>query len=89
MPRRLPTLVEFLCGCKSARQRDYPKMPGEPVVRKRFRIRGTVQGVGFRPFVFGLANELGLSGFVLNYGDGVLAEVEGLARRGRLEASSR
>jgi hydrogenase maturation protein HypF len=46
-------------------------------VRKRFRVRGTVQGVGFRPFVYALANRLGLSGFVLNDPTGVLIEVEG------------
>jgi hydrogenase maturation protein HypF len=38
-----------------------------------------VQGVGFRPFVFGLAEELGLSGFVLNDSQGVVVEVEGEA----------
>jgi hydrogenase maturation factor HypF (carbamoyltransferase family) len=38
-----------------------------------------VQGVGFRPFVHGLAERYGLSGFVLNDPDGVLAEIEGAA----------
>jgi hydrogenase maturation protein HypF len=47
--------------------------------RLRLRIRGAVQGVGFRPFVHGLAERHGLSGFVLNDPDGVLAEVEGTA----------
>ena len=41
------------------------------------RVTGTVQGVGFRPFVYRLAGELGLAGFVLNDDRGVLAEVEG------------
>src|SRR5919197_5884996 len=41
------------------------------------RIRGVVQGVGFRPFVFGLARRYGLVGFVLNDGDGVVVEAEG------------
>jgi hydrogenase maturation protein HypF len=36
-----------------------------------------VQGVGFRPFVHGLALRCGLSGFVLNDDEGVLAEIEG------------
>ena len=45
--------------------------------RLRDRVRGAVQGVGFRPFVYGLAERYGLSGFVLNDQDGVLAEVEG------------
>jgi hydrogenase maturation protein HypF len=45
--------------------------------RLRIRVRGAVQGVGFRPFVHGLAARLGLSGFVLNDADGVLAEIEG------------
>ncbi|MGZ4389946.1 MAG: acylphosphatase, partial [Gaiellaceae bacterium] len=45
--------------------------------RRRFRVRGVVQGVGFRPFVYGLARRHGLGGFVLNDGDGVLVEAEG------------
>ncbi|WP_329572713.1 carbamoyltransferase HypF [Kitasatospora sp. NBC_01266] len=45
--------------------------------RKQVVVRGIVQGVGFRPFVFALATELGLAGHVTNTGDGVLAEVEG------------
>ncbi|MDH4178164.1 MAG: acylphosphatase, partial [Thermoleophilia bacterium] len=36
--------------------------------RRRFRVRGVVQGVGFRPFVYGLAQRYGLGGFVLNDG---------------------
>lgn len=45
-------------------------------VRVRARITGVVQGVGFRPFVYSLANQLGLSGFVGNDVDGVFLEVE-------------
>ena len=40
-------------------------------------MRGTVQGVGFRPYVYRLAGELGLAGWVLNDAHGVLLEVEG------------
>ncbi len=45
--------------------------------RRRFDVTGIVQGVGFRPFVYGLARRHGLSGFVLNDGGGVVVEVEG------------
>ena len=43
------------------------------------RVTGTVQGVGFRPFVYSLAARLGLSGFVGNDSEGVFAEIEGPA----------
>ena len=45
--------------------------------RRRIRVRGVVQGVGFRPFVHRLATGRGLGGYVLNDGDGVVVEVEG------------
>ena len=48
-------------------------------MRRRVRVRGVVQGVGFRPFVYGLAQRHGLAGFVLNDGEGVVAEAEGPA----------
>jgi hydrogenase maturation protein HypF len=50
------------------------------IERLRVRVRGTVQGVGFRPFVWRLASELSLDGWVLNDAEGVLAEVQGGAR---------
>ena len=46
-------------------------------IRLRIRVAGIVQGVGFRPFVHGLASGLGLSGFVGNDESGVLIEAEG------------
>ena len=45
--------------------------------RRSVRVRGVVQGVGFRPFVHHLAEELGLEGHVGNDTDGVFVEVEG------------
>ena len=45
--------------------------------RLKVTVRGVVQGVGFRPFVYRLASELGLHGWVLNSAQGVFIEVEG------------
>jgi hydrogenase maturation protein HypF len=45
--------------------------------RLRVEIQGAVQGVGFRPFVYRLATELGLTGWVINDTSGVFIEVEG------------
>jgi len=45
--------------------------------RRAIAIRGTVQGVGFRPFVYSLASRLDLHGFVRNQTSGVEIEVEG------------
>ena len=45
--------------------------------RLRIAIQGAVQGVGFRPFVFRLAEQLGLYGWVLNSSQGVQIEVDG------------
>jgi hydrogenase maturation protein HypF len=47
--------------------------------RLRLVIRGAVQGVGFRPFVYRLARTLRLSGWVCNSPAGVFIEVEGAA----------
>ena len=47
--------------------------------RCRLRVRGLVQGVGFRPFVYATAAELGLTGSVANSADGVSIDVEGTA----------
>ena len=62
-----------------------PRAPRRPAVgapahvrrRVRVRVEGTVQGVGFRPYVYRLAHELDLGGYVLNDARGVLLEVEG------------
>ncbi|MFN4319145.1 MAG: acylphosphatase [Aquificaceae bacterium] len=46
-------------------------------MRLRIRLKGMVQGVGFRPFVYRLAQDLGLKGWVINSSSGVEIEVEG------------
>ncbi|AJF63250.1 carbamoyltransferase HypF [Streptomyces vietnamensis] len=51
--------------------------PATAPLRSRVVVRGVVQGVGFRPFVYALATGLRLSGHVTNTADGVVAEVEG------------
>ena len=47
----------------------------------RVRVRGLVQGVGFRPFVYRLARECGLVGWVRNDAQGVLIHAEGTPQR--------
>ena len=59
----------------------------DAVERRRLRVRGVVQGVGFRPFVYRLATRGGLGGLVWNDGDGVVVEVEGPA--GALDSFAR
>jgi len=44
-------------------------------------VSGIVQGVGFRPFVYTIAKELDLKGFVLNNGHGVHIEIEGTQQK--------
>ncbi len=51
--------------------------PAPPLERVRARIRGAVQGVGFRPHVHALAKARHLAGWVMNDAEGVLLEVEG------------
>jgi hydrogenase maturation protein HypF len=61
--------------------------------REALQVRGVVQGVGFRPFVYRIAKEEGLAGFIGNDTDGVTIEVEGPAEhvdafRARLTAEA-
>lgn len=46
-------------------------------LRREFHMDGIVQGVGFRPFVYGLALRHGISGYVLNDANGVTIGAEG------------
>lgn len=66
------------------------------IVRRRLEVHGIVQGVGFRPFVYRLAHDLALAGWVRNDPSGVTIEVQGeparierMARRVREEAPPR
>jgi hydrogenase maturation protein HypF len=64
--------------------------PADAIVRQRLSVRGRVQGVGFRPFVYRLARELSLVGSVCNDMQGATIEIEGDPRtleqfRSRLE----
>jgi hydrogenase maturation protein HypF len=59
----------------SASLRDQPRIGQRAAMR--IRVDGIVQGVGFRPFVFGLAQRLGLAGSIVNDLQGVAIEIEG------------
>ncbi|MEA2110552.1 MAG: carbamoyltransferase HypF [Campylobacterota bacterium] len=47
--------------------------------RERYRVSGQVQDVGFRPFIYAIAHELKLTGFVKNSCEGVEIEVQGIS----------
>ena len=49
----------------------------KPIIRRRLFVTGVVHGVGFRPYVYGLATRLGLTGWVCNTSAGVIVEIEG------------
>ena len=59
--------------------RKLSDLPREGRRRLRVRMRGVVQGVGFRPAVYTLALARGIAGWVLNDSEGVLMEIEGEA----------
>jgi hydrogenase maturation protein HypF len=55
------------------------KVTGQSLKLASISVRGVVQGVGFRPFVYGLAVEHNLKGWVYNTSEDVKIEVEGEA----------
>ena len=59
--------------------RSQPESPSSENRRVRVKVQGIVQGVGFRPFIYQLALEHGLNGWVRNQSDGVEIEVSGAA----------
>ena len=56
-----------------------PAQADTAIERRAIRVHGLVQGVGFRPFAYRLAHDLGLTGWVCNDADGVSIEVQGAA----------
>ncbi|MDD5570715.1 MAG: carbamoyltransferase HypF, partial [Bacteroidales bacterium] len=52
-------------------------MPEDKNISRLLHITGLVQGVGFRPFVYRIASNLGLKGWVENRNDGVYIKIEG------------
>lgn len=55
------------------------KGPYAGIIAQLITVKGVVQGVGFRPFVYRLAHEMGVKGFITNTSDGVLIHAEGEA----------
>ena len=49
------------------------------MIRARIDVSGVIQGVGFRPFIYRLANEQDLKGYVANTAAGVVIEIDGAA----------
>ena len=66
---------------KSQRPKSAMNEGAAAVFRKRIEVRGIVQGVGFRPFVYRIASRCDIRGSVLNSSDGVVIEAEGSERR--------
>ena len=75
--------VDGLCAGGDPVETPGSPTPATTMSRERVRIvvRGAVQGVGFRPFVYRLATELDLNGWVINSAQGVFIEIEGASDR--------
>ena len=69
-------------GARVALTHEFQPKPERYEVRREvLEVYGVVQGVGFRPFVYRLASEEGLAGFIGNDTGGVTIEIEGPAER--------
>jgi hydrogenase maturation protein HypF len=76
MPReKINVMLSFQTACKEESIED-PEI-GDDIDRKLISVYGAVQGVGFRPFVYSLAQKLELKGSVSNTPTGVLIDIEG------------
>jgi hydrogenase maturation protein HypF len=69
----VPNLQSAICNLQSVGEAP----SDEQIARLRVAIRGAVQGVGFRPFIYRLATGMRLAGWVNNSAQGVLIEAEG------------
>src|SRR5919197_4550773 len=65
------------CGLDASRESEDAVMRAPARERRAVAVRGIVQGVGFRPFIYSLARCHRLAGFVRNDAEGVQIEVEG------------
>ncbi len=87
LKRKKVSPAPFLNGSKSSRGKRKRTKKGNSnktraakskgLIRYGINIKGVVQGVGFRPFVYRLAQDIGLNGYVCNTTNGVDIEIEG------------
>src|SRR6476660_8593508 len=64
-------------GWKSAIPREPQPWFRRMNIRRHIDVKGIVQGVGFRPYIYRLATERGLAGTIHNTSSGVSVEIEG------------